>query len=738
VATSDELSLQGNLLHVLASRNVLTSATIGGTITGRELDTTVTADGSRALVQMVHGDPNSGDSLFLVDPTTGGVVKVLAESHGDFDHLPWPSGFIDHDRTAVFVRDAPRGAPDRRQLVFADARTGVAQGVPQPVPGSIAGDWASQDRLRITPDGRTLTSVVDGVVRIWHRTPQGWRGPQRIPLPRYRLATLLWFAEGTRFSADSRYAAFVVSYTGRFTTGPPRVGYMLDLRNGRFVQAGIPVPADIEFSPDGKTIATASQDGVVEINPTGSGGPKPVSIPAEGPRTLAFSADGHRLAIGYLDGSAVVYTLDPLRRVLSIPPSGVQLVSVALPNAEPRLLALDFESRLTTYSLTGASAQRLHDWAPGARVIDTVPTTSPVVRVAAGPMDVGPGVVAAGLLNGRVSLYAGVALQHLRDLSLGPYPKDPSVDPALHRKVTALAVTPDGEAVIAADRIGHLRMWSTENGRLLWSRDDVPAAYLAVSPDGRYLATSEFTQDRRAPEDAIDPDGLAVSSTVRVWDLHQPGTVVFSDSLDDFTDEFGHTPKPLALSFSPDSSLLAAGTGSAYSSIDLLLVYDPHTGRRVLTRTAQNSVDASVSALTWTPDSKQLLVKSGDGTITARDPRTGVGTVVIRAGSEPISTISYSSDGRLLFTGPSPLTIWDAQTWAPIVVKLPFPAEGGDGSMVPTSDGHLFIGTAHGIARLDLDPSHWEQAACDIAGRTLTKTEWSAYFGDAAYRPACT
>src|SRR5262249_26457073 len=68
VATSDELSLQGNLLHVLANRNVLSSATIGGTVTGRELDTTVSADGSRALVQMVHGDPNSGDSLLLVDP----------------------------------------------------------------------------------------------------------------------------------------------------------------------------------------------------------------------------------------------------------------------------------------------------------------------------------------------------------------------------------------------------------------------------------------------------------------------------------------------------------------------------------------------------------------------------------------------------------------------------------------------------------------------------------------------
>jgi hypothetical protein len=38
----------------------------------------------------------------------------------------------------------------------------------------------------------------------------------------------------------------------------------------------------------------------------------------------------------------------------------------------------------------------------------------------------------------------------------------------------------------------------------------------------------------------------------------------------------------------------------------------------------------------------------------------------------------------------------------------------------------------------DLDPAHWVEAACRIAGRNLTRAEWDAHIGDlAAYRASC-
>ena len=587
----------------------------------------------------------------------------------------------------------------------------------------MTGDYFGQDRIRITPDGRTLTSVVDRTVRVWQRTPSGWRGPRAIPVPDLpEEVPGLSYADGTRFSPDSRYAAFVIEYAGR-ATGPPKAGYVLDLRTGEFLGPRIPQPSDLAFSPDGGSVAIAEQSGDVVVQPLRPGSGEPVVIPGEEPKTVAYSHRGDLIAIGYQDGGAAVYALHPLHRVLEVPPTGVTVVEVALPGDGSTLVALDTESRWTTYSLTGASS-----------VIATAPT-APVDHVAVGP----PGtVVAAGFYGGRVAVFDQDMLARRLDLWLGPYREpDGTYDPPLHRRVTALAVTPDGSAVVAADRVGHLRMWSTDDGTLLWSRDDVPTSWLAISPDGRYLATSEFTQDIGGDPEARHPDWFPVATTLRVWDLQRPGTVVFTDTLEDFADEAGHTPKPRAITFSPDSSLLAAGW---FSPTDLLIVYDVATGERVLTRTGEG---ASVAALSFAPDGGSLLVEDGDGGIVARDPRTGEGTLVVRAPATIYSALAHSEDGTLLFALPSTtagralLSIWDARTGAPIVSDLPFSQTDGDASLAPTGDDRLFLGTADGLVRLDLDPSHWETTACELAGRTLTEAEWSAYLGDAPYRPAC-
>jgi hypothetical protein len=55
------------------------------------------------------------------------------------------------------------------------------------------------------------------------------------------------------------------------------------------------------------------------------------------------------------------------------------------------------------------------------------------------------------------------------------------------------------------------------------------------------------------------------------------------------------------------------------------------------------------------------------------------------------------------------------------------------------SDGmELAVDTEHGIVVWDLDPSHWVEPACDIAGRNLTRSEWDQYIGDVApYRATC-
>ena len=100
-------------------------------------------------------------------------------------------------------------------------------------------------------------------------------------------------------------------------------------------------------------------------------------------------------------------------------------------------------------------------------------------------------MVAQGEDDGRVTIRDGRTLRQIgKKLSLGPYaPRDRQPRMAAGRRITALALTPDGSAVIAADQVGHLRMWSLPGRELLWSRNDAPTSWLALSGDGRYLAT---------------------------------------------------------------------------------------------------------------------------------------------------------------------------------------------------------------------------------------------------------
>ena len=55
------------------------------------------------------------------------------------------------------------------------------------------------------------------------------------------------------------------------------------------------------------------------------------------------------------------------------------------------------------------------------------------------------------------------------------------------------------------------------------------------------------------------------------------------------------------------------------------------------------------------------------------------------------------------------------------------------------ADGHTVLLTSTGGAVLTLDTNidHWVAAACDLAGRNLSDTEWTDAFGERDHRQTC-
>ena len=86
----------------------------------------------------------------------------------------------------------------------------------------------------------------------------------------------------------------------------------------------------------------------------------------------------------------------------------------------------------------------------------------------------------------------------------------------------------------------------------------------------------------------------------------------------------------------------------------------------------------------------------------------------------------------------SAVQLYDAATLAPIGVPLPSPGAAASWLAASPEDNAVAAGTSNGyVALWDIDIAHWEQMACAIAGRNLSRAEWQQYLPDQPYHVTC-
>jgi len=264
----------------------------------------------------------------------------------------------------------------------------------------------------------------------------------------------------------------------------------------------------VRFSPDGITLASGSADAAIKLWDPATGDLKTTLTGHEGYiETLAFSLDGKTLASGSWDNTVKLWDLE----------TGGLLHTLAGHESWVRTIALSADGK-TLASGSDDKTVRLWDTATGALLHTLRGHKSDVEVVAFSPDGQ---TLASASWDQTVKLW------------------DPDTGSLRHtlaghtNKITALAFTPDGKTLASASDDRTAKLWDVSDGRLRTSLEGHQAAVeaIAIILDGKVLIS--------ASRDA----------TIKFWFVP---TGVLLCSLQ------GHDNAVRALSLSPDAKILAS------------------------------------------------------------------------------------------------------------------------------------------------------------------------------------
>jgi WD40 repeat protein len=392
----------------------------------------------------------------------------------------------------------------------------------------------------------------------------------------------------------------------------------------------------VEFSPEGDRIATSSVDGLVKVWDAMSGEELfTLSGHAGLVLGLAFSPDGQRLATASYDGSARIWDLKSERELLTIDghddfvysvafnPKGSQLISggddgmarvwdVADPAAENfgrQMLVLGEADPANGMRAVAYSSDGRKFIASNAAGVATVydAETSEALFILRGHA---PGLSGETVYNGvtgvafspngeQIATASDDLTAKIWDaadgrelLTLEGHISATAVVPP-HEGVIKVSFHPSGAYVATAGADGTVKIWSTEDGRILFdivAHPDSSVIDLAFNYDGSRLATGAF-------------DG-----TAKVWRFSgDPDAGGEGVSLEEHYALIGHTSGVYGLAFTPDGERLVTA-----SEDGALKVWAAASGQDLLTLTVQPQGLLDVAI---TQDGKYLATAGRDGAV---------------------------------------------------------------------------------------------------------------------------
>lgn len=480
------------------------------------------------------------------------------------------------------------------------------------------------------------------------------------------------------------------------------------------------LPSAAAISPTGATIAIGSQNGSVTfieahtgVARRGSGGH------AADVASAVYSPDGRTLMTAGDDGRVIVWDTATRTRAAVLPGPGGHVEDAKVSPDGSTLYTSARGGVVLSWDLTGRRG-----FGQSARLERTVAccdAVSPPKPALAVSPDGSRFAMPIGA--SRVGLFSTKTLARL-----GSFKIKPAGDP-----ITALAWSPTGATLAVGAHAGVVEVFDVNGApkleRRLYGIAPVPGLdeavqSIAFSPDGRLLAATDKSEGTSIGHTLASP-----LATIAVWNARAGFLVGPTASLGAGNGLTGSDQ----VAFSRDGKLLAASL-----LVGGINVYDPSTGK--LLRTLADPGVESTSLAFGAGDT--LAAGTVGGAVELWHAATGSRLdPPLLADSDEISDVSFDATGRrFVTTGYQDGTV---KLWFTAGLQQEGPQLASDpgstsaAAFEPGGAGLLVVDDHGGAFTWPTSVAAWEQRACSLAGRKLTRAEWAELVGGPRYTSVC-